>query len=66
MAQQVPLTSDAVADLPHPDDGTTEIFSDLAYRRLALVNVVFFGHPQCGDREWVWSAHVFRECRAAT
>ena len=39
--------------MDHPDDGTTEIAPDLAYRRLALVNVVFYGQPQCGDRGWV-------------
>ena len=53
MSEQIPLTSDAVADLPHPDDGTREIAADLAYKRLAFVNVVFFGAPQCGDRQWV-------------
>jgi glyoxylase-like metal-dependent hydrolase (beta-lactamase superfamily II) len=53
MAEQIPLTPEAVADLPHPDDGTTEIAPDLAYRRLAMVNVVFFGVPGCGDRRWV-------------
>jgi glyoxylase-like metal-dependent hydrolase (beta-lactamase superfamily II) len=53
MAQQIPLTPEAIADMAHPDDSTTEIASDLAYRRLALVNVVFYGPPQCGDRRWV-------------
>jgi len=53
MSEQIPLTSDAVADLPHPDDGTREIAPDLAYKRLAIVNVVFFGARQCGDRQWV-------------
>lgn len=53
MSEQIPLTPDAVADLPHPDDGTREIAADLAYKRLAIVNVVFFGTPQCGDRQWV-------------
>jgi glyoxylase-like metal-dependent hydrolase (beta-lactamase superfamily II) len=53
MAQQIALTPDSIADLPHPEDHTNEIAPDLAYRRLAMVNVVFFGRPQCGDREWV-------------
>ncbi|MDB6152762.1 MAG: beta-lactamase protein [Chthoniobacteraceae bacterium] len=53
MAQQIPLTPEAIASIPHPDDGTTEIAADLAYCRLAMVNVVFFGQPQCGDRGWV-------------
>lgn len=53
MSEQIPLTSDAVADLPHPDDGTREIAANLAYKRLAIVNVVFLGTPQCGDGQWV-------------
>jgi glyoxylase-like metal-dependent hydrolase (beta-lactamase superfamily II) len=53
MAHQIPLTPESIADLPHPDDGTREVASDLAYRRLALVNVAFFGPPHCGDRQWV-------------
>ncbi|MFC6486923.1 MBL fold metallo-hydrolase [Nitratireductor sp. GCM10026969] len=35
------------------DDGTHQICPDLAYRRLAIVNAVFFGTPGAGDREWV-------------
>ena len=53
MAHQIPLTPESIADLPHPDDQTHEIAPDLAYRRLAMVNVVFFGLPQRGDRNWV-------------
>jgi glyoxylase-like metal-dependent hydrolase (beta-lactamase superfamily II) len=50
---QVALTPEAIAELAHPDDGTHEIAPDLAYRRLAMVNVVFFGAPHAGDRGWV-------------
>jgi glyoxylase-like metal-dependent hydrolase (beta-lactamase superfamily II) len=53
MAHQIPLSPNSIADLPHPDDGTSEIAADLAYRRLAMVNVIFFGMPGCGDRRWV-------------
>jgi glyoxylase-like metal-dependent hydrolase (beta-lactamase superfamily II) len=53
MAQQVPLTAQAIADLPHPEDSTTQVTADLAYRRLAIVNVIFFGTSNCGDRRWV-------------
>ena len=53
MSEQVPVSSDAIVDLPHPDDGTHEIAHDLAYRRLAMVNVIFYGTPGCGDRQWV-------------
>ena len=45
MSEHIPLTPEAIADLPHPDDGTHEIASDLAYVRLAMVNIVFFGKP---------------------
>ncbi|PLU73394.1 MBL fold metallo-hydrolase, partial [Sinorhizobium medicae] len=54
---QIPLGPSAVADKPQSDaardDGTQEIARDLAYRRLAIVNVIFFGEPGCGDRGWV-------------
>jgi glyoxylase-like metal-dependent hydrolase (beta-lactamase superfamily II) len=53
MAHQIPLTPESIADLPHPDDHTREIGTDLAYQRLAMVNVVFFGLPLCGDLKWV-------------
>lgn len=54
MAKQIPLDASARADPPGPGaDGTHEICPDLAYRRLAIVNVVFFGKPGAGDREWV-------------
>lgn len=53
MTQQLPLTADDRADERDPDDGTREIAPDLAYRRLVLVNVVFAGHPNAGDRGWV-------------
>ncbi len=52
IAQQIPLTPEAVADWPDLDDGTTEIAIDLAYKRLALVNAVFYGSPGAGDRGW--------------
>ena len=35
------------------NDKTHEIAPDLAYRRLGIVNVVFFGRPGAGDRQWV-------------
>ncbi len=50
---QVALTAEAIAEIEHPEDGTHEIAPDLAYRRLAMVNVVFYGMPHCGDRGWV-------------
>lgn len=34
-------------------DYTRQVTPDLAYKRLAIVNVVFFGLPGCGEGEWV-------------
>ena len=57
MTQQIPVTPQARADDPDldaaRDDGTHEIAPDLAYRRLLLVNVVFVGPANAGDRGWV-------------
>jgi len=57
MAEQVPLSEDASALYPELDaarnDHTHEIAPDIAYRRLAIVNVVFLGLPNAGDRGWV-------------
>jgi glyoxylase-like metal-dependent hydrolase (beta-lactamase superfamily II) len=57
MARQIPLDESLRADDPERDkardDGTSEIRPDLAYRRLAIVNVIFYGRPGAGDRGWV-------------
>lgn len=57
MAEQVPLSSEASALEPALDaarnDKTHEVLPDLAYRRLGIVNVVFFGPAKAGDRRWV-------------
>ncbi|MBC9205925.1 MBL fold metallo-hydrolase [Roseomonas aerophila] len=57
MAEQIPLSPDASAIFAALDDNrddlTHEISPGLAYRRLALVNVVFVGLPGGGDRGWV-------------
>ena len=57
MGQQIPLASTGRADDSQGDaardDGTHEVAPDLAYRRLAIVNVVFVGRPGAGDRQWV-------------
>lgn len=54
---QIPVDDSARADDPERDatreDGTREIAPDLAYRRLAIVNVVFVGRPHAGDRGWI-------------
>jgi len=57
MEQQIPISPDARADDPQADDarddGTHEVAPDLAYKRLAIVNVAFYGLPGAGDRQWV-------------
>lgn len=39
-------------DLP-ADDGTHEVAEDVAYKRLGIVNVAFYGLPGSGDGSWV-------------
>ena len=51
MEHSIPL--DPAGRAGHPeDDGTVELLPDLAYKRLAIVNVIFFGLPDAGDRGW--------------
>src|SRR3954467_3335293 len=55
--RQVDLDASARADDPARngarDDGTLEIASDMAYRRLAIVNVVFSRRYGAAARAWV-------------
>ncbi len=55
MKQQVPVdrAATAVEGHEHEQDGTHEEMPDLAYQRLAIVNVVYYGQPGGGDRQWV-------------
>src|SRR5215218_10380964 len=57
MDEQIPLDSNSVADNPKADaardDHTRELTSDVAYKRLAIVNVAFFGKANAGDGNWV-------------
>ena len=54
---QVPLSPSASAEHRGADkardDHTREIVPDVAYRQLAIVNVVFVGPAQAGDGNWV-------------
>lgn len=52
MAVQIPIDPDAVTGT-ECDDGSVEVTGDLSYRRLSIVNVMFFGPPGAGDRGWV-------------
>src|SRR4051812_33346814 len=53
--EQIVLHESSVADLPHADedDHTHEVTPDLAYKRLVIVNVVYFGASHAGDGKWV-------------
>jgi glyoxylase-like metal-dependent hydrolase (beta-lactamase superfamily II) len=51
MVQQIPIDPDARAGIEIPDEGVLEVAWDVAYRRLALVNIVMVGQPATGD--WV-------------
>ena len=57
MAEQIPLSPEASALEPALDaarkDRTHEVAAEVAYRRLGIVNVVFVGAVQAGDRRWV-------------
>ncbi len=50
-APQIPLTTEALA----PSSGrlSQEIATDIAWLRLGIVNVVFLGAPEAGDRGWI-------------
>jgi glyoxylase-like metal-dependent hydrolase (beta-lactamase superfamily II) len=54
---QIPLDPSLRAENPAADkargDGAVQVANDVAYRRLVLVNVAFFGSPGAGDRGWV-------------
>ena len=52
MAQQVPVSREAEASETY-HNGTHFISDDLAYLRLAIVNVVLYGQADAGDRKWV-------------
>ncbi|MEJ7810738.1 MAG: MBL fold metallo-hydrolase [Gemmatimonadaceae bacterium] len=52
MDKQVPVDADAVAD-DTERDGVHEIAPDLAYQRLAIVNLMYYGTPGAGDGRWV-------------
>jgi glyoxylase-like metal-dependent hydrolase (beta-lactamase superfamily II) len=53
MTQQEPLGAHARAHETAGAEGAREIAPDLAYCRLLMVNIAFYGRPGAGDREWV-------------
>lgn len=52
MDEQVPVDDSALADEIRTD-GVHEVSRDLAYQRLGIVNVVYYGGPATGDAGWV-------------
>ena len=52
MDKQVPVDPAAV-DTGVERDGVHEVLPDLAYKRLAIVNVAYFGAAGAGDGRWV-------------
>ncbi len=57
MSEQIPLDSSSLADNPKADakrdDHTREVLSDVAYKRLGIVNVAFYGKANAGPDGWV-------------
>ena len=57
MNEQIPLSADSLADNPSADerrdDNTRQLLSDVAYKRLGIVNVAYFGKANAGDGAWV-------------
>ena len=52
MSRQIPIDSKARADGEY-EHGLHVLGPDLAYQRLAIVNVLFYGALDAGDRGWV-------------
>jgi glyoxylase-like metal-dependent hydrolase (beta-lactamase superfamily II) len=52
MAQQIPVDPAALAPDVY-DDNVHIVADDISYKRLAIVNVVFLGPKDAGDRGWV-------------
>jgi glyoxylase-like metal-dependent hydrolase (beta-lactamase superfamily II) len=53
MAQQIPLDPSARAHEKVQEESVREIAPDIAYLRLLIVNIMFVGPRNAGDREWV-------------
>ena len=52
MADQIPADSEACIGRVQ-EDGTLRVTPDLSYKRLAIVNVAFYGLPGIDDPQWV-------------
>lgn len=51
MEEQVPVSAAARADL-ESDGSLHEVATDIAYQRLAIVNVAYYGPPGAGSGQW--------------
>jgi glyoxylase-like metal-dependent hydrolase (beta-lactamase superfamily II) len=52
MSEQISLDPAAAAD-DRRDDHTREVLSDVAYKRLGIVNIAYFGKANAGPEAWV-------------
>ncbi len=52
MSQQIPIDASAILE-GQKEDGLHVLFGNLAYQRLLIVNVVYWGRADAGDRGWV-------------
>ena len=54
MPEQIPLSKDAIADLPNDptEDGMHDVTTDVAYKRLGIVNIAVIGAPGATDGQW--------------
>ncbi|MGM9458164.1 MBL fold metallo-hydrolase, partial [Lacticaseibacillus rhamnosus] len=63
--QQIRIDPNARADEPAGKGGLHAVTTDLSYLRLAIVNVVFWGKPDAGDRGWVLIDAGWMGCRGS-
>jgi len=53
MADQIKLGEESTAHGETVNGGVQEVAPDLGYKRLAIVNVIYYGKPGAGDRSWI-------------
>ena len=53
MNKQIPLDETTIATPNDPNNLVREIIDDVAYRKLSIVNVVYFGRAGARKGEWV-------------
>ena len=53
MVHQIPVDQKAIIEQPNDSELAFEVTLDVAFKRLAIVNVAFIGAFGAGDRQWV-------------